>query len=222
MLAYAANRPLAGKRQSSPHMMLLIVSVHVALLAALMSAKLEAPSGIDRKPISIWFDPPVTPPPPNKPQPRQPLQPKNQWIDHVKPQVPTARPDPVQVDTGGTTIDPGLIVGGGTSLVPTIPQPMQTVPVHHDPRLLTPLSELKPPYPASKLASEEEASLKLRISIDEAGRVVAVDAVGYADREFLEAARRYMIAHWRYEPATDGGRAVPSTTTISLRFQLDG
>jgi periplasmic protein TonB len=49
-----------------------------------------------------------------------------------------------------------------------------------------------------------------------------VDPVGRADGEFLAAARRHLIAHWRYAPATDDGRAVGSTTTITLRFQLDG
>ena len=59
------------------------------------------------------------------------------------------------------------------------------------------------------------------MTIDEHGRVIAVDPVGPADREFLDAARRYMIAHWRYEPATVDGRAVASTLTVTLRFQLD-
>ena len=95
-------------------------------------------------------------------------------------------------------------------------------PIHRGARLLTSTSELKPPYPASKLLREEEAVLTLRLSIDERGRVVAVDPVGRADGEFLAAARRHLIAHWRYSPATDDGRAVGSTTTITLRFQLDG
>jgi protein TonB len=84
------------------------------------------------------------------------------------------------------------------------------------------MSELKPPYPASKLASEEEATLKLRLTIDDRGHVVAVEPVGYSDREFLDAARRYIIAHWRYDPATEDGRPIATTTVITLRFQLDG
>ena len=41
MLAYAANREVAGKRPSSPPAMLLIVSAHIALIALAMSAKVE-------------------------------------------------------------------------------------------------------------------------------------------------------------------------------------
>jgi protein TonB len=49
-----------------------------------------------------------------------------------------------------------------------------------------------------------------------------VEPIGRADRVFVDAARRHLIAHWRYSPATEDGRAVASTKTITLRFQLDG
>jgi len=51
--------------------------------------------------------------------------------------------------------------------------------------------------------------------------VVAVDPVGRADAVFLAAARRHLIAHWRYKPAMENGRAVASTLVVSLRFELD-
>jgi protein TonB len=64
--------------------------------------------------------------------------------------------------------------------------------------------------------------LRLRLTIDERGRVVAVEPVGKSDRVFLEAARRYLVAHWRYRPASEDGRAVATSIVIALRFQLDG
>ncbi|HEX8840534.1 MAG TPA: energy transducer TonB [Sphingomicrobium sp.] len=224
MLAYAADRPLTGKRQSSPHAMLLIVSAHVALLAAAMSVKMELAPPIDKGPITVDFikDPP--PPPPNKPLPKQPVpqpQPLNHWIDHPKTQVPIPVPELVPVDTSGTTTNPIPIIAAGTAVFPELPKTVVTAPVRRDARLITPPWDLKPPYPASKQASGEEASLTLRVSIDERGRVTAVEPVGAADRVFLEAARGYMVAHWRYQPAMEDGHAVPSTTVISLRFQLD-
>jgi protein TonB len=87
---------------------------------------------------------------------------------------------------------------------------------------VTPPQELRPPYPQAKLLAEEEATLRLRLAIDEQGRVVAVDPVGRADAIFLAAARRHLLAHWRYKPAMKDGRAVPSSITITLRFELDG
>ena len=61
-----------------------------------------------------------------------------------------------------------------------------------------------------------------RLTINDSGRVTAVDPIGAADSVFLEAARRYVMAHWRYQPATEDGRAIGSSVVISLHFQLDG
>lgn len=221
MLAYAANRRLAGKRQSSPHAMLLIVSSHVALLAAVMSAKMEMTPKAPPLPPLISI-PIQQPPPPSQGHPPTPHHTQDVMVPPVTDPPPLTPPidPPPAVDQG---MDPGVVVGGdGFSSMPTIPTTPVTAPIRHEPRLLTPLSELKPPYPASKLASEEEASLRLRVTIDDKGRVKAVDPIGIADREFLEAARRYMIAHWRYQAATEDGRAVPATEVVTLRFQLDG
>jgi periplasmic protein TonB len=68
---------------------------------------------------------------------------------------------------------------------------------------------------------EEEATLRLRLTIDVRGRVTAVEPVGPADPSFLEAARRHILRAWRYKPATEDGVAVPSTMTINLSFRLE-
>ena len=119
------------------------------------------------------------------------------------------------------TTDPGPIALGGSEGFPTVSWPI-TQPVRHEPRLLTRPDEVKPPYPESKILSEQEATLQLRLTINDSGRVTAVDPIGAADGVFLEAARRYLIAHWRYQPATEDGRAIGSSVVISLHFQLDG
>ena len=66
-----------------------------------------------------------------------------------------------------------------------------------------------------------EAVLRLRLTIDDRGRVTAVEPVGRADPVFLAAARRHLLAHWRYKPASENGRPAASSTVITLRFQLD-
>ena len=63
--------------------------------------------------------------------------------------------------------------------------------------------------------------LRLKLSIDERGRVIAVEPVGRADRSFLEAARRHLIAKWRYKPATEDGKAIASSTVITLTFRIE-
>ena len=222
MLAYAANRPVVGKREASPNALLLVVSVHVALLAVIMSAKMEMPPGILKNPPLINIPIPPAPPPPNfRPAQHKP-QPSQHLIDHpVQPDpIPLPQPQP-RIDNGGTAAGPISGGGTGTDLFPQPPKPTP-LPVHHDPILLTQSSDLKPPYPASKLASEEEATLHLRLTIDDQGRVTAVDPVGTADRAFLDSARRYILAHWRYRPASDDGRSIGSTIVVTLQFQLDG
>ena len=88
----------------------------------------------------------------------------------------------------------------GPGAIP-IPQPQPTpLGVSSGPQLLTSASELRPPYPPSKLLNEEEATLRLKLTIDASGRVIAVDPIGRTDAAFLEAARRHLIAHWRYKP----------------------
>ena len=220
MLAYAANRPVPGKRQSSPNALLVVISVHVALLAIVMSAKMDLPQRIIDGRIKL-INVPITPPPQpiRAATPRPAPHPISNW-DNPQPNIPIQLPDNPTVDPGPATGDPGPVVGAGAAVIPVIPNAV-TTPIHHDPRLLTPPSELKPPYPSSKLLSEEEAVLRLKLTIDDSGRVVGVDPVGRADRVFLDAARRHLMAHWRYQPATEDGRAVSSSMVITLRFELD-
>ena len=217
MLAYAANRPVVGRAPSSPAAMLLIISAHVALIAAVMSAKMEFQPRHPPAPPLIHIPIPPPPPPPGAANRVQHPQPRP--ISDPNPTMPLPHPQPVPLGPG-PTVDPGPVLGsGGASSIPQFP--FQPIAVRHDPRLLTPADELKPPYPEAKLLSEEEATLRLRLTIDETGRVTAVEPIGAADRVFLDAARRYLIAHWRYQPATEDGRPVASSVVINLRFQLN-
>src|SRR6185369_10252453 len=218
MLAYAASRPVAAQRRSSPNTVLVIIAAHVAVVAAVMSAKMDVQRRIFDPPTKIDLINPPAPPPPD-----DPVRPKVKTTTSVQPLIPLPQPIPDNPIVLPQPInpDPGPIAGPSIDPVPTPNPPQQIVPVRRDPRLLTPAEELKPPYPESKLAAGEEGLLKLRLTIDENGRVVAVEPLGRADSVFLAAARRHLIAHWRYKPASEDGRAVTSSIVITLRFQLD-
>lgn len=217
MLAYAATRPVAAQRGSSPNAMLAIIALHVAAVAALMSAKMDLPEMIKDPPIKIDLIDPPKPPPPNPSENTQPLGPTVTPPTSLVPLPPidsplvSPTPTPSFDDLVGPALDPGPKV---------LPVPIPA-PVKIGARLITPPSELKPPYPRTKLASGEEAVLRLSLSIDERGRVVAVEPIGRADRVFLDAARRHLLAHWRYKPASEDGRAVASTIAVTLRFELE-
>ena len=221
MLAYAAGRPRIAERSSNPNAMLGIIAAHVALAALVMSAKMELPPRTHFTKTVVDFIPLPKEPPPKPittklPQPPMPVpiaHPRH--LDETQQTPPTWDPMPLPRDPGTSPVP------GPGAQVDVRPNPIP-LPAPTGARLLTSSSELKPPYPPSKLLTEQEAVLKLRLTINASGRVIAVDPVGSADRVFLEAARRHITAHWRYRPATEGGRAVASSTVITLEFRLDG
>ncbi len=220
MLAYAANAPRPAASRPAPNAMLFIIAGHVAVIAAVMSAKMDLPRRILGGPTVVMTIPiPKVSDP--TPQPQDQNQPaNNSTIDRSNPYVPPTGANPPVDDTGPTILGPPT--ASNDVKLPPNPPFVSIEPVKLGPRLLTPASQLKPPYPASKLLTEEEATLRLRLTIDERGRVIAVEPVGRADSVFLSAARRHLIGHWRYQPASEDGRAVSSSTVVTLRFQLDG
>jgi protein TonB len=221
MLAYAASRPAPVERRPHPNAMLAIIAGHVAVVALVMSAKMDLPQIIKGHPTEIFWVPKPKIPPPN---PRSTDQPHQRTQDRTVDQV-DQRVDVLPL-TGATFeqgppkgVDPGVLTGG-TNVITELPR--THVPVTLEALLMTPASMLKPPYPESKILTGEEATLKLRLTIDESGRVIAVDPVGRADPVFLAAARKHLIANWRYRPASEDGRAVRTSMVITLRFRLDG
>ncbi len=220
MLAYAANAPRIAERRSAPNTLLFIIAGHVAVVAAVMSARMDLPPIVKHPPIDIFWVPKLADPPPPNPVPNhQTVQQHAITVDHPTVDVPTpAHSD--QTAAAGPTGDSNLfpILGAAGSI--ELPPPHFAV--KFGPELATPEAELKPPYPQSKLLTEEEAVLRLKLTIGQNGRVIAVDPVGRTDRAFLDAARRHLLAHWRYKPASEDGRPVISSTIITLRFQLDG
>lgn len=218
MLAYAADRPQFAARPPSPRTLLVIIAVHAAAVVVLLSMKTDLPQAITRQPIVVQLLRDKLPPPAHVTKPQAPRpQPE---VTRTETQVPTPPLQMPVIDANPKLPDIRDLIGPtippAPKVEPRLPPPAPTIA-----RLLTPQSELRPPYPESKLLTGEEATLNLRLTLNEQGRVVSVDPVGAADRVFLEAARRYLIAHWRYQPATRDGQPVASTVTITLRFELD-
>ena len=219
MLAYAASRPVLVDRRPYPNAMLLIIGAHVAALALVMSAKMDLPRHLIPPITKVTFIKAPTPPPPIGVKSNPSHNEVETSIDHTNTKVPIPPQNSTGIDPA-SKVDTGVLGGGGIIAIPALPN-IDPAPVKIGPQLLTAPSDLKPPYPQSKIDSGEEAMLTLKLKIDANGRVVAVDPVGRADPVFLEAARRHLVAHWRYKPATEDGRAVDSSAVITLHFQLD-
>ena len=221
MRAYAANANRFTDSRRSPKALLLIVGAHVAALAAVMTAKMDFPI-TDYVPTTIIDikDPPPPDPVPAPPQPQQPTtepRPISQ-VDRLEPVIPITNGGPIFTNQPVDQPPIGPIAGTSTEYV--TPTPIHP-PVRVAARFNTPEWALKPPYPADKRQLEQEATLRLRLSIDDRGRVIAVEPLGNADPAFLAAARKHLIAKWRYRPATEDGRPVHSSTVVTLRFELE-
>ena len=199
-----------------PRALLLIVAAHAALLAAVMTARPEMLPGFVPTITRIDLIDETKPPPENPPPPEPSQRPSS--IDLPATVVRVPQPSHPSIDPmPAPTIDAGPIVDPNP---PTRIAPPAD-PVRVGPRFATLESDVKPPYPQSKIRSEEEAVLRLRLTIDGRGRVTAVDALGSADPVFLAAARRHLIAPWRDTPATEDGRPGATSTLITLTFTLD-
>ena len=220
MLAYAP-RPTA--RSGSPRTLLLVAAGHIVALALVLTARSEYVARQAADPTDVVFVDPVKPPPP--PPPVEDVAPQRDPIRSVVDQPPVITPTPPQPSEALADGPPVTIVDPrvGTAveqpvIVADLPKP---VIVRKAARFITPADLVRPPYPASKQRSEEEASLRLTLAIDARGRVSEVSPVGAADPVFLEAARRHILRHWRYQPASEGGEAVASRIVVTLTFTLD-
>ena len=220
MLAYAP-RPTA--RSGSPRTLLLVAAGHVVALALVLTARSEFVARAPADPTDVVFIEPVKPPPPPPPtaDPAPPRDPLQSTIDRPPVIIPTpalpsealAEGPPVTVVDPriGTAVEPPAII-------PDLPTPAI---VRKAARFITPADQVRPPYPASKQRLEQEASLRLALTIDARGRVTSVSPVGAADPIFLNAAQRHIVRHWRYQPASEGGEAVASRIVVTLKFTLE-
>ena len=218
MLAYA---PRPDAKRLRPATLGLIVLGHAGLLALLITARSGTVPHDPYDPTEVTLLPEQKPPPP-PPNREQVNKPTRSTITAVKPivpprtlQGPAVPNDPHPLPALGPVAGAGKIV----EITPTLP-PITPPIVRTGPRFETSGEDIRPPYPMAMRENGEEASLRLRLSIDERGRVIAVEPVGRADPTFLAAARRHILRVWRYRPAMVGAKAVPSTTTITLKFEL--
>ncbi len=215
MSVYAPVPAYVGHNRHLRALFLIIVG-HALVIGAVMTAKMALPPRT-YSPIQVDLIPEQIPPPENQP-PRRQHQQLHSQVDQAVTVLPTAESVILEANpTSMPPFNPGLVSDFG----PVADGTTRAEPVRTQPRFITPGPDIKPPYPQSKLVFGEEAVLHLKLSIDARGRVTAVEPVGAVDPVFLAAARKHLIAHWRYWPASEDGRPVATSTTITLRFQLD-
>lgn len=220
MLAYAAHST-SRRDTARPKLLIPIVAGHLAVIAIVMTARMQVPPRVPEPPLVIDTIR-IPPPPPPNPEPKKvepyKLPATAQTVVQKVVDIPTLPnvPDSLPPRTVGNSEDGA----GSVPINPSfIPEPAHQI-VRTGPKLATAEERMRPPYPAAKREAGEEAALTLKLTIDDHGRVIAVEPVGKADPAFLASARAHLLRAWRFEPATEDGKPVASVKTITLRFQL--
>ncbi|HEY7977213.1 MAG TPA: TonB family protein [Rhizomicrobium sp.] len=78
-----------------------------------------------------------------------------------------------------------------------------------------------PPYPPISVRLGEQGTVRLRIALDSGGHIRGVDVEKTSGSPRLDsAAVEWVSKHWRYTPATDGGKPVASWVLADVKFDL--
>lgn len=80
----------------------------------------------------------------------------------------------------------------------------------------------KPPYPPGLKQMRIEGSVRVRIAISKEGTPSSVAITASSGHtEFDDAARQWILRHWRFTPALRNGIPVPSAVATAIHFVLD-
>ena len=83
-----------------------------------------------------------------------------------------------------------------------------------------PISIVQPEYPAIARTMETEAVVRVKVTVDEHGRVIAATVVGSPPAVLIQPAID-AVKQWRFEPAQQSGNAVKGTIIIPMSFKLN-
>lgn len=180
-----------------------------ALLAALGYA--PAPPMVPDNLIIVNLRPPEkidnTPPPP-------PVTIEAPRVELITPVVELTYVPPPSLTA--ISVPPPLPVPTTT---PRVPPP--TPPVVFTPPRAIAASHTIPEYPFVSRRLREQGTLRLKLTVDEKGLITEAILVNSSGFQRLdEAAVNWVKARWRYTPAMQGTKAVPSTAEAIVEFRL--
>lgn len=189
------------------------------IAAGLLLMPLRAPPPAPPEaPRAVWVlpatpTPPVLPPPIDLPRPTTPTPQVEPRV--VAPTLPVVAP--VVVDQG--TLPMSLPVEPADVVASIEPAPVVSGPA---PMTLEYAVAPPPPYPRDSARNGDEGLVLLQVLVDVDGRPLDVTiAEGSGHRELDQAARRHVLANWRFRPAMRDGRAVQAIGLVPIEFSLD-
>ena len=129
-------------------------------------------------------------------------------------ELPTPPQPPVVIDVG-----PDVAPPPGPALEPVVAPIVEPGPV--DVERLEYASAPPPPYPVEAARRRIEGTVVLRVLVDVDGKPLEVlvhESSGH--RALDEAARKFVLAKWRFRPAMQGDVAVQALGIVPIRFTM--
>ncbi|MEA3002597.1 MAG: periplasmic protein TonB [Sphingomonadales bacterium] len=210
------------QKRLSPTGMTVVVLLHGAAIAALMSAKMDMPIREIFEPIHI-YPVPVPPPPPPYPVPPPP---ETQTQDTQPTVIPPIVDPPFQhpVDFPPLPPSPPPPFSGGSGTGPLVAPPPPAPPKFEPARARANLGSYvsNADYPDAAIRGEEQGITRFRLSVGADGRVTDCIVTGSSGSSSLDAATcRLMRSRARFAPARDGsGNPTSDNVASAIRWVL--
>ncbi len=209
-----------SSNHSSLTSLLLVTGVHVGVLAAVvMSTSDPMPVEVIQPTIQgviVMAEPEAVPPPPEPPPPPPPPEKKPEPKPKPKPKpVPKAPPSERAVKAPEPEPPPPQPVEKPAKPKPAAPAPV--LPPRAD---AGQLSNPAPTYPSLSRRLREEGTVVLEILILADGSVGEIKLKTSSGFKRLDDAAISAIKRWRYQPATQGGKAIDYWYEQPLEFNL--
>lgn len=208
--------------------LLLVLVLHGALLYAAMSYKLIPPP---QEAVTLFVNMINPPPKKEEPLPPEPPKPPPKKVELVK-EKPIVRPQPAPVLVAEAPVvsaaEPVAPSPPPQPIIETPPAPVVEEPAKPaQPVVMT--SELSlacpdrspPNYPAISRRLGEQGQVKLKVELDETGRVTSARVVESSGHKRLDDAGLAAVKSWRCNPATRDGKPVRAVALQPLDFILN-
>jgi protein TonB len=195
-----------------------IAALHAGVVYVLLTALGQLPMPRVPKPFDGYVIPIDTPELPNP----VPPQPKFAPPPIGNPIVPSIE---IQLEPGPRAITepvaPPQIPSEQEPAHGVQPEPLPSPPIVFTPARPIAPTHTTPDYPPVSRRLAEQGTLRLRLSITADGTVSDAQLESSSGHKRLDdAAVEWVKAHWRYEPAREGVKAVASTTVAVVTFKL--
>jgi protein TonB len=157
-------------------------------------------------PATVEPIPPTAPERPPRPKPRQrSAEPRQHAPSPPSPPIPSVAPE-----------SSGPVSPAVPAALP--PARAEALPSHG----IRPIEQPAPLYPGAARRQGIEGDVILRLSVDEAGKLISVAVARGSGHRALDEAAIAAVKLWRFAPAVVAGRPVAAVAELPVRFRLAG